>query len=192
VARSLIWLAADRVQAATLTEGAVAPVESLFAYPMGTVEPEGLEWSTLAADPREAADLWRVATAAELAGLLKGALDSVLEHVRIRQQFGRALGSFQAVQHRLATASLQIEATRLRTLRAAQSGAPEDAAAALGYGQLMATRIGYDLHQFMGAMGLTLEHPLHRWTYRIRLLRSAFGGASGAMQALASHRWEAA
>jgi hypothetical protein len=44
----------------------------------------------------------------------------------------------------------------------------------------------------MGAMGLTLEHPLHRWTYRIRLLRSAFGGASGAMQALASHRWEAA
>ena len=49
---------------------------------------------------------------------------------------------------------------------------------ALGYVQDCAPRILYDLHQFMGAMGLTLEHPLYRWSYRVKLLLSALGGAS--------------
>lgn len=189
MARSAIWLGSDTVRTATLVSSAIAPVESLFAYPMGIVDPRALNWIEGDCDPRAAADLWRIAIAAEIAGALSGALDAVLEHVRQREQFDRPLGSFQGVQHRLATASVRIEGTRLLALHAAQTGAPRDAAAALGYAQSIATAIGYDLHQFMGAMGLTLEHPLHRWTYRVRLLRSDFGSASETLQDLATQRW---
>ena len=68
----------------------------------------------------------------------------------------------------------------------------QDAAAALGYVQGVATRITYDLHQFMGAMGLTLEHPLHRWSYRAKLLRADLGGSSASYLAYATERWGAA
>jgi alkylation response protein AidB-like acyl-CoA dehydrogenase len=113
----------------------------------------------------------------------------VLEHVRERAQFGRPLGSFQGIQHRLAEDAVWIEGAQLLTLRAADSRDPADAALALGHLQSHATRIGYDLHQFMGAMGLTLEHPLHRWTYRARALRAEMGGAPQALLDYADARW---
>ena len=40
-------------------------------------------------------------------------------------------------------------------------------------------RIVYDLHQFMGAMGLTLEHPLYRWSYRVKRLVSNLAAPRG-------------
>ena len=42
----------------------------------------------------------------------------------------------------------------------------------------------------MGAMGLTLEHPLHRWTYRVKLLRSDLGGAEMQFRAVADAAWD--
>lgn len=180
------------VRVAEVPEGAARPVESLYAYPMGVVAADALTWRNLDADPAALRILWQVAIAAELSGVLKGGLEAVLAHVRDRQQFGRPLGSFQGVQHRLAAAAVRIDGARLQTLRAAQSRSAEDAASALGYAQSVATQIGYDLHQFMGAMGLTLEHPLHRWTYRARLLRADLGGAAAAFGAYADARWGAA
>jgi alkylation response protein AidB-like acyl-CoA dehydrogenase len=51
------------------------------------------------------------------------------------------------------------------------------------HAQESATRIAYDMHQMLGAMGMTLEHPLHLWTYRLKALLSELGGRGG--QALA-------
>ena len=62
--------------------------------------------------------------AAEIVGALKGGLDAVVAHVRDRHQFGRPLGSFQAIQHRLAGAAAKIEAACWLTLKAAQNIAP--------------------------------------------------------------------
>ncbi len=192
VARSALLIAADGgVRQAVLEPGAVRPQESLFAYPMGALAGP-VDWQPLEADPAALRDAWRVALAAELGGVLKGGLDAVLDHVRQRHQFGRPLGSFQAVQHRLASAAGKIEAAYWLTLKAAQRLDPADATVALAYVQDASTRIVYDLHQFMGAMGLTLEHPLHRWTYRARLLRSGLGGAAANMQTAAERRWRAA
>ena len=98
----------------------------------------------------------------------------------------------QGVQHRLATGAVEIEGAKLQMLKAAQSRTAQDAALALGYAQGIATRITYDLHQFMGAMGLTLEHPLHRWSYRAKLLRADLGGAAASYLAYADERWGAA
>jgi hypothetical protein len=192
VARSVLSIAPDGVRAAILTANAVEPIESLFAYPMGVLQTSALDWKSIDADPDAVRDRWRVALAAEIAGALQGGLDAVVAHVRERRQFGRPLGSFQAIQHRLAGAAAKIEAAYWLTLKAAQRLDPADAATALGYVQEAATKVIYDLHQFMGAMGLTLEHPLHRWTYRARLLRSALGGAAANLQAVSTQRWRQA
>jgi Acyl-CoA dehydrogenase, C-terminal domain len=191
MAKSVVLLEPGKVRAAVLSADAVETVESLFAYPMGVLRSERIDWQLVDADFDAVRDTWRVAVAAEIAGALKGGLDAVVTHVRERHQFGRPLGSFQAVQHRLAVAAMKIEASYWLTLRAAQGIGRADAATALGYAQESSTQIVYDLHQFMGAMGLTLEHSLHRWTYRARLLRSALSGASANLTAASTRRWEA-
>jgi len=69
-------------------------------------------------------------------------------------------------------------ATRWLALQAADSGDAGDAALAAQYAQEAAAGVVYDLHQFLGAMGVTLEHPLHLWTYRLKALLSELGGRS--------------
>lgn len=192
VAKSVLFIADGGVRAATLSANAVEAVESLFAYPMGVLKTTELDWQAIDADPQAVRDNWRIGVAAEMAGSFKGGLDAVVAHVRERHQFGRPLGSFQAIQHRLASAAAKIEAGYWLTLKAAQKLDAADPATALGYVQEASTKIAYDLHQFMGAMGLTLEHPLHRWTYRARLLRSSMGGASANLAAVSARRWRAA
>jgi len=130
-----------------------------------------------------------LATACELSGLLRGALFSVTGHVKDRRQFGRPLGSFQSVQHRLAMCSSMIVAGEWLARKAAASRSEADAAMAAGYLQDNTSRVLYDLHQFMGAMGLTLEHPLYRWSYRAKLLLSELGGASRQFRDLAAAAW---
>lgn len=109
--------------------------------------------------------------------MLQGGLESVIGHVSDRRQFGRPLGAFHAVQHRLAACASQIAAAKWLTLKAGV-GTAGDTLMALAYAQDAVDPVVYDLHQFMGAMGLTLEHPLYRWTYRAKLLKSDLGGAS--------------
>lgn len=186
-ARALVSISDGQIRLARLEQQA-DPVESLFAYPMGVLRTSP-DWETRDVDPQAIRTLWQVALAAELGGVLSGGLSSVLRYVTEREQFGRPLGSFQGVQHRLAQDAVWIDAARLLTLKAATSRDPADAALALGSIQGHATRIGYDLHQFTGAMGLTLEHPLHRWTYRARALRSEMGGAPQALLDYADAKW---
>ncbi|GKY89971.1 acyl-CoA dehydrogenase family protein [Sinisalibacter aestuarii] len=192
VAKSVIHIADGGVRAALLPEGAVTPTESIFAYPMGVLSGAALDWQALPVSPEAARDQWRIAIAAEITGALQGALDAVRAHVVDRRQFGRPLGSFQSMQHRLAEDVAAIEGGYWLVMRAAEDFDPVAVAAALGYVQDAATAIVYDFHQFMGAMGITLEHPLHRWSYRLRLLKSALGGASGNLGLLAERRWGAA
>jgi len=190
-ARTAIVLAPDDVRIVRLDEGDAMPVESLFAYPMGQLadpaaclaRSEGIKNRALV---RRTVLL---ATACEFAGVLQGGLSSVSDYVKTRQQFGRPIGSFQGVQHRLASAASIIAAGTWLGRKAAGDGAMQSALLAAGYLQDCAPRIIYDLHQFIGAMGLTLEHPLYRWTYRARLLLSDLGGASANLRDAAELAW---
>ena len=194
VARTLIRVRAAQVDVACIDAGDVTPVESLFAYPMGVLkQPSAIGWERLPdADAARVRDGWRVGLAAEAAGCLGAALDAVLAHVKERRQFGRPLGAFQAVQHRLAECAALVAGVKWLALHAAGSASPLDAALAAGQAQEIARKVAYDLHQFMGAMGLTLEHPLHRWTYRTKLLASDLGGAARQFTAAAQAAWPAA
>jgi hypothetical protein len=167
----------------------VEPVETLLAYPYGKLRSlEGLD-QTIIRNPRPLRRRWRVALAAEAAGCMAAAIDQVVEHVKTRQAFGRPLGAFQAIQHRLAMASETAESTKWLALRAAWSDSEVDAAVAAGFAQSRIAQLTYDLHQFSGAMGLTLEFPLHLWTYRLRALAGELGGSSGQARAAAAAAW---
>lgn len=168
---------------------AVAPVDTLFAYPYGRLTSVDEREGRVFADVALLRRAWRTALAAEAAGCMAGALAVVVEHVTTRQAFGRPLGAFQAIQHRLAMAAETTESARWLALRAAWSGREDDAAVAAGFVQSRIAPFTFDLHQFSGAMGLTLEFPLHFWTYRLRALAGELGGSSGQARAAAAAAW---
>ena len=155
-----------------------AEPEALYGYPMGSllVAPEIAAGRTHMVAPADAKARWRVALAAEAAGLLAAALASVCAHTSERQQFGRPLASFQALRHRLAEAQVRTNGVYWLAMKAAATLDPADAALAALHAQESARACVYDFHQFMGAMGMTLEHPLHLWTYRLKALASELGG----------------
>ena len=165
----------------------VAPVESLYAYPMGRLTGRPAV-RPLAADEAATVRTWlRVACAAEIAGLLQAAIDATVEHLGVRKQFGRPLGTFQALRHRMAECAVLAGGVRWLALKAAWTGDAGDAALAALHAQDSATRVIYDVHQMMGAMGMTLEMSLHLWTYRMKALLSELGGRGGQARAVAAY-----
>ncbi|HKY92465.1 MAG TPA: acyl-CoA dehydrogenase family protein [Nevskiaceae bacterium] len=175
-ARTILVVDGERIGLTTPRPGDTVAVDSLYAYPMGRLvaQPAITLLSKLDADR---ARTWiRVALAAEMSGLLHAAIASAVEHLTVRKQFGRPLGAFQALRHRMAECAVLAGGVRWLALKAAWSGDEGDAALAAFHAQESATRIVYDVHQMLGAMGMTLEHPLHLWTYRVKALLSELGG----------------
>ncbi len=165
--------------------------ESLYAYPMATllVDPEFVVDKILMTSPKEVITRWRIALAAETAGLLAAALESVTTHSSDRQQFGRPLATFQALRHRLAEAQVRTNGVYWLAMKASATLDAGDAALAALHAQETARAVIYDFHQFLGAMGMTLEHPLHLWTYRLKLLASELGGRGANALAAAEAIW---
>ncbi|MDB5724096.1 MAG: acyl-CoA dehydrogenase [Novosphingobium sp.] len=163
--------------------------EVLYGYPVAylTGVPDDARSHDIAAN--EVLRAWRVALAAEAAGLLAAALQSVKTYVSERQQFGRPIATFQAIRHRLAENQVATNGVYWLALRAAGTGDAGDAALAALHAQEAAKRVGYDYHQFLGAMGMTLEHPLHLWTYRLKFLTSELGGRGANALAAAEAIW---
>ncbi|AXB76927.1 acyl-CoA dehydrogenase family protein [Novosphingobium sp. P6W] len=155
---------------------AAAQEDTLYAYPVAflTCLPDSMTSHDV--DAAEVLRAWRVAAAAEAAGLLGAALAATVAYVSDRKQFGRPLATFQGMRHRLAEDQVITNSVHWLALRAAGTGDRGDAALALLHAQEAAKRVCYDYHQFLGGMGMTLEHPLHLWTYRLKLLTAELGG----------------
>lgn len=184
-AKTLIIIDGDRISLAQPATSDVQAVESLYAYPMGKLvgSPALTE---LSVDDAAIVRKWlRVALAAEASGLIQAAIDSTVEHISVRKQFGRPLAAFQALRHRMAECAVLAGGLRWLALKAAATGSDGDAALAAFQAQEAGTRVSYETHQMLGAMGMTLEHPLHLWTYRIKALLSELGGRGGQAQAVA-------
>jgi alkylation response protein AidB-like acyl-CoA dehydrogenase len=165
--------------------------ESLYGYPMATllVDPELVANHIHMVSPEDVKTRWRIALAAEAAGLLAAALDSTTAYVTDRNQFGRPLATFQALRHRLAEAQVRANGVYWLAMKAAGTLDAGDAALAALHAQESARATVYDFHQFLGAMGMTLEHPLHLWTYRLKALISDLGGRGGQALAAADAIW---
>lgn len=186
-AKTLVIIDGESVGIAHPTADATEPLESVFAYPMGQLKKK-IEVKPLSTTEAANVRKWmRVALAAEASGLIQAAIDSTVEHLTLRKQFGRPLGTFQALRHRMAECAVLVGGVRWLMLKAAGSGAEGDAALAAFHAQDAATRVSYEVHQMLGAMGMTLEHSLHLWTYRLKALLSELGGRSGQASVVAEH-----
>lgn len=169
----------------------ISPLSDVFGYPFGRL-PSSVRQGDRKLGTHEIIRLrraWCLVLAAEILGATQAALDLTVSHVKVRRQFGRALGSFQAIQHRLAEMATAIESLRWMTYRAALSQECAEAALAVGFGQELAARVSYDSHQFHGALGQSLEYPLHYWTDRMRALQGECGGYPAQYRAV-GERWE--
>ena len=136
------------------------------------VTPTGGTWQ---ADVQRAYEFGALATAAQLVGAAETLLGDAVDYAKQRTQFGRAIGSYQAIKHKLADVHIAIELARPLVYAAALSLAPRDvsaAKAAASEAALLAARSGLQTH---GAIGFTQEHDLSLWLLRVQALRSAWG-----------------
>ncbi|MDD9941035.1 MAG: acyl-CoA dehydrogenase family protein [Myxococcales bacterium] len=186
-ARTLLIADRDRLGLAQPAAGTTEAVDSLFAYPMGRLAGEVQATPLSPGDALIARSWVRVALCAEAAGLMRAGIDSTVEHLTERKQFGKPLGTFQALRHRLSECAVLAGGVRWLALKAASTAEPGDAALAAFHAQQSVAKVVYDLHQMMGAMGMTLEHPLHLWTYRLKALTSELGGHGTQALAVAHH-----
>jgi len=192
VARAALIDTGDDVLLIAVDPAQVEPVDTIFAYPYGRFRtPPSLDSAQRlgAAALAPLRQWWRVSLAAEIAGAAQAAVAFTVDYVKQRHVFGKPVGVFQAVQHRLAQCHQIARGIRFLALRAAFSGSPLDADLAAAYAQEHVHKLVFDLHQFNGGMGVTNEHELHFWTYRLRALQAEVGGAEKAALAIADQLW---
>ena len=190
-ARTLLLDAGDEARVVGLEPGDAEPVRSNFMFPIGRLTVDPARGESLGAGSGAKLRAWaRLALAVEAAGAMRAALDVTVDYVKRRRQFGRAIGSFQAVQHRLAQCAVVVQATRWLVFETAAAGAPPEAAATTAaYATAAAGQVHTETHQLSGAMGFTREHDLHVWSMRLQALRLEAGGVGGHRMAVARERW---
>lgn len=137
------------------------------ARPIGRI---GAGWRAI----RQALDLGLVALAGEQAGGARRILDLTVGYAKMRHQFGRPIGSFQAIKHMAADLVLEVEsATSAARHAAAMTDAGAEDAAAWRYLAGFAcadayTRTAADAVQMHGGIAFTWEHPAHLYLRRAR------------------------
>ncbi|WP_319454881.1 MULTISPECIES: acyl-CoA dehydrogenase family protein [unclassified Mycobacterium] len=151
----------------------VDPARRLF-----DVTASGEAWN---ADTARAFEFGALTTAALLVGAGQAMLDASVEYAKQRTQFGRVIGSYQAIKHKLADVYIAVELARPLVYGAALSladGSPETARdvsaakAAASDAALLSARSSLQAH---GAIGFTEEHDLSLLLLRVQALRSAWG-----------------
>jgi alkylation response protein AidB-like acyl-CoA dehydrogenase len=129
-------------------------------------------------------DLARVALAAEQVGGAQRCLDMSVEYAKVRQQFGRPIGSFQAIQHICADMFVLVESARSAAYHAAwtadhdPAGLAAAAATAAAYCGDAFHRCAGDTIQVHGGIGFTWEHDAHLYWKRARADRALLGTPS--------------
>ena len=124
----------------------------------------------------------RIGIGAQMVGLAQGALDHTLAYVQERQQFGRAIGEFQAVQFQLAQIQTEVEMARLGVYNAARlhgAGRPflTEGAMAKLFSSQVAERATSLAVQLFGGVGYTKDYPVEK-LYRDAKIGQIYEGTS--------------
>lgn len=126
----------------------------------------------------------------ELLGIAEAAMDYSVEYAKERVQFGKPIGSFQAIKHKCANMLMMVEACRSATWyagwEAAQEGIDlaETAHVTKGYASDIAYRITADSIQILGGIGITWEHDAHLYFKRARASAQLLGNTAQRREAL--------
>ena len=120
-------------------------------------------------------------------GVIERALELTAEHARSRVQFGRPIGSFQAVTQRLADAFIDVEAVRLTMWQAAwrlSAGLPCDTevATAKFWAAEAGHRVAHTAVHIHGGVGIDMDYPLHRYFVAAKRAEFELGGATAQLR----------
>jgi len=161
--------------------GSIDPTRRLFDVTLAGVSGEELD-----AEPRAFGRAWHsiaIATAAESVGVAERAMEMSVAYAKERQQFGRPIGTYQAVSHRCAQMLLEVEGARSLVYWAAWAldSEPETASvaasAAKAYASDCGSRVTGSAIQVHGGIGFTWEHDLHFFFKRAVALAHHHGDA---------------
>ena len=131
-----------------------------------------------------AIDRAKVALAAEMMGGAQKVLETTVEYTKVREQFGRPIGSFQAVQHKCANMMVDVEGAKSAVYYAAWavSNDAADARTAAAVAKAAASdayrRTAADGIQVHGGIGFTWEHDMHLYFKRAKSSEFTFGDAN--------------
>ena len=137
----------------------------------------GKGWATL----EHILDLAAVALAAEQVGGAERCLETAVEYAKVRHQFGRPIGSFQAIKHKCADMLLAVESARSAAYFAAWAAAEDPAALRLAAPQAQAYcseaffRCAAESIQVHGGIGFTWEHEAHLYFKRAHASEKLLG-----------------
>jgi 3-oxochol-4-en-24-oyl-CoA dehydrogenase len=147
-----------------------------FSRPLARVVFDSAPAVVLDASLQRATDLSATVLAAEAAGLARWTLQTATEYAKVREQFGKPIGSFQAIKHMCAEMLLRSEQATVAAADAARAAGDVDdrqfsiaAAVAAAIGIEAAKANAKDCIQVLGGIGITWEHDAHLY------LRRAYG-----------------
>jgi alkylation response protein AidB-like acyl-CoA dehydrogenase len=157
-----------------------------FSRPLARVTLTSVPAQVLSAPARRVEDLVATVLAAEAAGTARWLLNTATEYAKVREQFGKPIGSFQAVKHMCAEMLLrsqQVAVAADDAAAAASDGSdPEQlsiaAAVAAAVGIDAAKENARDCIQVLGGIGITWEHDAHLYLRRAYSLSQFLGGRS--------------
>ena len=122
-----------------------------------------------------------IAIASELVGVAEALLESAVEYAKLRMQFGRAVGSFQAIKHKCADLLLEVELAKSAARYAAEAATQGDpdlpalASLAKAAASDAAMRAARDCIQIHGGIGFTWDNDTHLWFKRAKSSEVLFG-----------------
>ena len=134
----------------------------------------------------------RIGIGAQMIGLARGALDHAVKYTKEREQFGKPIASFQAVQHQIARAATELEAARLLVYNAARlrdAGQPFLAEAAMCkvFASEVAERVTSLAVNLYGGYGFVKDYPVEK-LYRDAKIGQIYEGTSNLqLQTIAKH-----
>jgi alkylation response protein AidB-like acyl-CoA dehydrogenase len=134
-------------------------------------------------------NLAAVALAAEQVGAAQRCLDMAVSYARDRIQFGRAIGSFQAIKHRCADMLVLVEGARSAVVHAAEAADSADLATAAAVAKMVCSdaflQVALDNMRIHGGIGFTWEHDAHLYVRRAKATELIFGSPDYHAQRLA-------
>jgi len=156
-----------------------------FSRPLARVVLADAPAEVLPVSRRRVEDLAATVQAAEAAGLARWTLQTAAEYAKVREQFGKPIGSFQAIKHMCAEMLLRSEQVAVAAGDAANAANDSDdpqlsiaAAVAAAAGIEFAKANAKDCIQVLGGIGITWEHDAHLYLRRAYGISQFLGGAS--------------
>ena len=155
--------------------------------PAKLVGQDGNGWDTL----RQVHDRAVVALACEQVGGAAAVLDATIDYLKVRQQFGRPIGSFQAIKHRCADMLVELESAKSAAAyaSAAATASADDLPLAASIAKTYCSNAFYHIAaesiQMYGGIGFTWEHPAHLYFKRAKSSQILFGTPSSHRERIA-------